>query len=106
VDAPLSQLGPQDVLVAAEVDVLRAFQADAAAREHRLYTKAKTTLQLNTDSQKKADAAEVDVLRALQADAAAREHRLYTKAKTTQDKTLFLGDFLVAAEVIYYRYAP
>ncbi len=37
-----------------------ALQADAAAREHRLYTKAKTTLELNTDSQK-ADAAQVDV---------------------------------------------
>jgi hypothetical protein len=36
VDAPLSQLCPQDVLIAAEVDVLRTFQADAAAREHRL----------------------------------------------------------------------
>ena len=59
-DAPLSQLGPQNVLIAAEVDVLRTFQADAAAREHRLYTQAKTTLELNTDSQK-ADAAQVDV---------------------------------------------
>jgi hypothetical protein len=30
-------------LIAAEVDVLRTFQADAAARKHRLHTKAKTT---------------------------------------------------------------
>jgi hypothetical protein len=44
VDAPLSQLGPQDVLVAAKVDVLRTLQTDAAAREHRLYT-TKTTLE-------------------------------------------------------------